>query len=185
MQKEQTSTGLIWFTNNLRVHDNESLAEATMNHDNVIAVYFFDPRQFENSSFGFKKTGKYRAKFLLETIGVLSQNLKNLNITLLVYQEQPEKRMSSLCDTYNIDSIYYQTEWTQEETLIIDQIKGSIPKTIKIHEVFSQFLYHPKDIGMTVENIPEVFTVFRKNIEKTVEIRAEASVKPMPEKNLI
>ena len=185
MQKEQTSTGLIWFTNNLRVHDNESLAEATMNHDNVIAVYFFDPRQFENSSFGFKKTGKYRAKFLLETIEVLSQNLKNLNITLLVYQEQPEKGMSSICDTYNIDSIYYQTEWTQEENFIIDQIKRIIPKSIKIHEVFSQFLYHPKDIGMTVENIPEVFTVFRKNIEKTVEIRAEASVKPMPENNLI
>ena len=185
MQKEQTSTGLIWFTNNLRVHDNEVLATATTNHENVIAVYFFDPRHFEVSSFGFRKTEKYRAKFLIETIEDLRQNLENLNITLLVFQEQPERTIRSLCETYNVDSIYLQKEWTKEETEIINQVEGSIPKSVKTHEFYSQLLYHPNDIEITRENIPEVFTVFRKKIEKTVEIRAEAVVKPMPNQNLI
>ncbi len=185
MQKEQKSTGLIWFSNNLRIHDNELLSIATNSHNQLIAVYFFDPRHYETTKFGFKKTEKYRAKFLIESIEDLRQNLQNLNITLLVYQEQPEKMISSLCDKFSIDSIYYQSEWTKEETTIINQIKGSIPKTIEIHNIFSQFLYHPEDIGMTVQNIPEVFTIFRKKIEKTVEIRAETFVKPMPNQNLI
>jgi deoxyribodipyrimidine photo-lyase len=185
MQEEQTSTGLIWFTNNLRAHDNEALTEASKNHNNVIAVYFFDPRQFATSSFRFKKTGKYRAKFLIETVEDLKQNLQNLNITLLVFQDQPEKMISSICDTYNVDTIYYQKEWTYEETEIIDQIKRTIPKSVKTQGVYTQFLFHPRDIGMTEENIPEVFTIFRKKIEKSVEIRPEASVKQMPYTNLI
>ncbi len=185
MQKKQKSTGLIWFTNNLRIHDNELLSLSINNHEMLIAVYFFDPRHFQTTEFGFKKTEKFRAKFLIETVEDLRQNLQNLNITLLVFQEQPEKMISSLCNEYSIDSIYYQSEWTKEETTIINQIKRSIPKSIKTYEDFSQFLYHPKDIGITDENIPEVFTIFRKKIEKTVEIRAEDSVKPMPNQNLI
>ena len=44
MQKKQENTSLIWFRNNLRVHDNTSIKEAVENHTKVIAVYFFDPK---------------------------------------------------------------------------------------------------------------------------------------------
>ncbi len=84
------STGLIWFQNNLRIEDNLALAEACKENDQVIAIYFFDPRQFEFTEFGFKKTGKFRAKFLIETVTELKENLASLNIPLFIYQEKPE-----------------------------------------------------------------------------------------------
>ena len=65
MQKKQNSTGLVWFRNNLRVQDNYVLNEAIKNHKRTIAVYCFDPRDFETDKFGFKKTDKFRAKFLI------------------------------------------------------------------------------------------------------------------------
>ena len=59
------SKGLIWFENNLRVKDNEALYKACENHEQVIAIYCFDPRKFEETKYGFPKTGKFRAQFLI------------------------------------------------------------------------------------------------------------------------
>mgnify|MGYP003615703446 FL=1 len=83
MQKKQK--GLVWFRNDLRVNDNESLTNAIAENDTVIAVYFFDPRHYQETSFGFIKTEKFRAKFLVETVTELKENLEKLNISLLVY----------------------------------------------------------------------------------------------------
>ena len=41
------NTGLIWFENNLRIKDNKALFEACKKHEQVIAVYCFDPRKFK------------------------------------------------------------------------------------------------------------------------------------------
>jgi len=76
MQKKQKNTGLVWFRNNLRVHDNQSLSRATENHERVIAVYFFNPKDYIEDVYGFKKTAKYRAAFLIETIKELQLNLE-------------------------------------------------------------------------------------------------------------
>ena len=51
--------------------------KAADNIKKVIAVYFFDPKLFQMDKFGFQKTAKYRAKFLLETIIDLRKNSKN------------------------------------------------------------------------------------------------------------
>ena len=46
MQKKQ-DTSLVWFRNDLRIHDNASLANAINRNNRVIALYCFDPRHFE------------------------------------------------------------------------------------------------------------------------------------------
>ena len=55
MQKKQETTGLVWFGNDLRTHDNEVLFNAIEKHKKVIAVYCIDPKLFQNNSFNFKK----------------------------------------------------------------------------------------------------------------------------------
>ena len=82
------NTGLVWYRNDLRSQDNISLKKAVEENDRVIAVYFFDPKQFSQTKFGFKKTEKYRAQFLIETVESLSTNLNNINVTLLVFHSE-------------------------------------------------------------------------------------------------
>ena len=106
---------LIWFRNNLRVNDNAVLNYAVANNNSVIAVYCFDPRHFTTTAFGFKKTGPYRAQFLIETIKNLKETLKEKNITLVVSLTKPEHCISTLVKNHNISAVYYQKEWTQEE----------------------------------------------------------------------
>lgn len=185
MQKKQNTTGLIWFRNNLRTQDNKSIQKAIKNHNRVIAVYFFDPKYFKKDSFGFEKTGKYRAQFLIETITDLKEQLLNLNITLLTYFDVPEIRLSSLVDELNIQTIYTQKEWTKEEVDTNNLIKSTLDKSIAMVEDYDQFLYHPETVSKNFSNIPDVFTQFRKKLEKYVSIKDEIKIDKLPESNLI
>jgi deoxyribodipyrimidine photo-lyase len=185
MQEKQKNIGLVWFRNNLRVHDNWALTKAVNTHENVVAVYVFEPELFVQDKFGFKKTEKYRAKFLLETVADLKQNLAKLNITLLTYFEKTELVFSNLCNDFNIDAIYTQKEWTKEEVDVNNAVKKGISETVKFIEDYDQFLYHPDTVSKKFENIPNVFTGFRKKLEKYVEIQTEYSISKLSTENLV
>ncbi|WP_349352828.1 MULTISPECIES: DASH family cryptochrome [unclassified Flagellimonas] len=180
------NTSLLWFGNNLRVSDNEALHLASK-ADRLIAVYFFDPKHYEIGPFGFKKTERFRAKFLLETVQQLQKKLEDLNITLLVYQDKPEKGIPELVERFQIDTIYLQKEWTSEETNVITNVKRKVPENIQFYETFDQFLFHPEDIPFDAyEKIPQVFTVFRKKCEKHCEVRpCFDAPQPFPMANLV
>ena len=185
MQKKQENTSLIWFRNNLRVHDNNSIKKAVENHTKVIAVYFFDPKLFQMDKFGFQKTAKYRAKFLLETIIELKNNLADLNITLLTYFKSPEDEIHKICDAFEIKKVYTQKEWTKEEEYTNNLIKNTLSNEIHLIEEYDQFLYNPDTVSKDFSKIPDVFTIFRKKLEKTVEVPKEIQVSKCTLENLI
>ena len=173
------SKGLVWFRNDLRTRDQEALKTACDNHYELIGIYCFDPRHFQKDKFGFTKTGKFRAKFLVETIKELKQNLQKLNIPLFVYQEKPEVIIPDLISRYTIDSVYFQKEWTQEEIQVEQALKANSEET-KFHSYYQQFLYHPEDIPYeSFKDIPRVFTDFRKACEKKTEVK-NLIVSPSP-----
>ncbi|MGB6269812.1 MAG: DASH family cryptochrome [Olleya sp.] len=173
MQTKQNKNSLVWFKNDLRIHDNSLLYNAINNSEEVIAVYCFDPRQFELSPFGFKKTEKFRAQFLIETITDLKTQLAKLNIQLFTYVDYPETCIASLNKTFGFDVIYFQKEWTQEEVDSTNKVINTLPKTISVNSAYNQFLYHPNDINIDINNIPQVFTDFRKKVEKYSKVRPE------------
>jgi deoxyribodipyrimidine photo-lyase len=184
MQKNKI--GLVWFRNDLRVTDNASLANATKECEKVIAVYCFDPRQFEQSKYGdFKKTEKFRTKFNIETVRELKSNLEKLNVSLLVFNAIPENVISSLIIEEKVTTVYCQAEWTKDELKIEDAIKSKIDASIEFKTVYDQFLFHPKDIPFDIVNIPNVFTQFRNKCEKSSKIRIESVANAMQRSNLL
>ena len=185
MQEKQEKIGLVWFRNNLRVTDNISLTKAINENEKVIAVYFFDPNYFKEDKFGFIKTGKFRAKFLIETIKDLKENLAKLNITLLTFLEAPENKLSEICKQFDVTSIYTQKEWTSEEVATNNAIQKTLANTIHWVEDYDQFLFHPDTVSQNFNNIPNVFTAFRKKLEKYVKIQPENVVAKMQKENLV
>ena len=176
---------LVWFRNNLRVEDNSSLFEACKNSGKTIAVYCFDPRQFSETKYGFKKTEKFRAKFLLETISALKKNLLENNISLLIYFDKPENVFQKVVSEYEISTIFTQKEWTSEEVNVNNNIKSQF-QNVNLIETFDQFLFHPDDIPyQNLKDLPQVFTVFRKECEKKVAVRKTVSIEVKSNENLI
>ncbi|WP_317131648.1 DASH family cryptochrome [Pareuzebyella sediminis] len=177
---------IIWFRNDLRVSDNQTLKIAC-ERQNVFGVYCFDPRFFERNAFGFKRTEKFRAKFLIETVNALRASLKQLNISLLVYHEKPEEILPRLVRLHKSKTIYLQKEWTRDEKIIYNTVKSKVGPQTTFEEIYDQFLVHPDEVPYdTVNAIPNVFTQFRKKVESEMNIRRPVSrPDPLPYHNLI
>ena len=178
---------LIWFRNNLRVQDNTSLLEATKNSGKTIGLYCFDPRHFAETKYGFKKTDKFRARFLIETIQELKNNLEQKNISLLVYFDQPENVFESVIEKFQISKVYSQKEWTREENEVLKNLQGFENLTgLQWLDYFDQFLFHPNDIPFQdLNSLPQVFTVFRKECEKKVTVRKTCNIEAKSKENRI
>ncbi|WP_339833547.1 DASH family cryptochrome [uncultured Flavobacterium sp.] len=176
---------LVWFRNNLRVDDNIALSEACKSSGKTIGIYCFDPRCFAKTTYEFKKTEKFRAKFLLETISELKENLLQKNISLLIYFDKPENVLEKVIDEHDISIVFTQKEWTNEETDVNKNIKNQI-STVTFKEYYDQFLFHPEDIPFeNLKDLPQVFTVFRKECEKKVAIRKTNSISSKSKENNI
>jgi deoxyribodipyrimidine photo-lyase len=176
MQKQKA---IIWFNNNLRVLDNKLLCQASNSHTNLIAYYNFDTNSFENDNWGFKKTEKFRAQFLIETIEDLKMSLAKLNISLIIDNSPSCIGLIDAVQKYDINSIYYQKEWTKEERIVEKKVINKLSKEINLYSDYDQFLYHPEDIMIDPINIPEVFSSFRKIVEKQIKVR---DICPSPNK---
>ena len=170
MQQQQNSS-IVWFRNDLRAQDNNVLKAALASSDRVIGVYFLDPKSFETTKYGFKKMERYRVKFLLETLQCLQEELRKLNISFLVFNASAESQMKNLIESYKVQTIFLQKEWTQEEQSDLEQVKKDLPKEVKVQELYDQFLFHPSDVPFDCSETPKVFTQFRKQLEKKSSVR--------------
>jgi deoxyribodipyrimidine photo-lyase len=173
---------LIWYRNDLRVHDHEPLQKALDTKGQVIPFYCFDDRQFTTTSFGFPKTGKYRAQFLLESVADLKKSLQNLGSDLIIRSGKPEIIISDLVKQLEIDEVYYHKEVTSEELLVENKLKASLSKLkVKIESFWGSTLYLSEDLSFAISAIPELYTNFRKAVENEPIIRP---VLPAPQKLL-
>ncbi len=183
MQKEQTSNALVWYRNDLRTQDQNALYNACSKHEKVVAIYYLDPRHFEYDDYGFKRTEVFRAKFLLESLEDLKNRLSDLNISLFVIQDRPENHMPEFCNNHKITDVYYQHEWTTYEREVEASLKQAID--LNWHPSYDQFLFHPEDVPYDSQNIPEVFTQFRKRLEKETCVRSELTASIRSQSNRI
>ena len=182
---QNSKTAIVWFTNNLRVRDNKVLFKACNEYEHVIAVYCFNPNVYKINEYGFKKTEKYRAKFIIESVNDLHNNLKKLNISLFLCYEHPHRFLPQFCLTYKADALFFQREFTSEETLEIKHLRSSIPEQVEVFEYYDQFLVEPSNISFETHQTPHIFTEFRKKVEKYGVIEKEVFPSKKSPSNLI
>lgn len=163
---------LVWFRNDLRLSDNTNLTAAIAAGKEIIPVYCLDPRLFVSTDFGFPKTGNFRAKFLLESIDDLRGNLQEKDSDLILLNGKPEEALLKFATENQVEAIYYSEEVTSEETDVENALRESCASNgIAIHSNWQSTLYHRKDIPFGIQDIPEVFTFFRKDVERKSKIR--------------
>ena len=170
MEKSST-TAIVWFRNDLRVQDQASLFRAVSAHKKVLGVYCFDNRLTQPGKYGFPKLGTYRRNFIAESLESLTKNLLELGIPLFVLNGTAQSILPLVIERAKATSIYYQEEWTQEESDEIDFLKKTLAD-VSWHPSYDQFLFHPEDLNFPVSETPEVFTTFRKKVEKKVPVRS-------------
>ncbi len=179
----EENNSLIWYRNDLRVDNHSGLINAIRNSDKVLGFYCFNPKMFEKNELNFHKTYSYRAKFLIESVENLKTELNKNNISLIIKIGDPVEELTNIISKKNINHVYFQNEWTEEEVFDEKSLKNKCVG-VKFHSFYGQFLYDPEDLE--IQNISNVFTNFRKHCEKKIEVRnLTDSVTKLNPKNLI
>ncbi|MEL7475328.1 MAG: DASH family cryptochrome, partial [Cyanobacteria bacterium J06555_12] len=163
---------LLWFRNDLRLHDHEALYEAMKQRAEIVPVYCFDPRQFGQTSYGFPKTGAFRAQFLLESVADLRRSLQAKGSDLVIRIGKPEDVIPAIAKQLEAKVVHYHEEVTSEELAVEDELETALePLKVKLEAFWGATLYHPDDLPFDVRRMPELFTNFRKQVEKNSSLR--------------
>lgn len=164
---------IVWFRQDLRLHDNEAVSTALRMADEVIPVFVFDERIFQaQTRFGFPKTGKFRAKFILESVEDLRQNLRSLGSELLIRSGKPEIILSDFARELKASWVLCNRERTQEEVFVQDALEQKLWAIgLELLYVRGKMLYHTQDLPVPVHHTPDIFTQFRKDNEQITPVR--------------
>ena len=164
-------SSIVWFRNDLRCHDNEALITASKESISVLPVYCFDPRDYGKSTSGFDKTGPYRAKFLLECVSVLRDNLRERGSELLVRVGKPEEVLVDLAKSIGADAVYANQEVSCEEVKCENKVSAALKEEgIDMKYFWGSTLFHIEDLPFKLENMPSTYSAFRESVQK-LEVR--------------
>ncbi|XP_019056289.1 PREDICTED: blue-light photoreceptor PHR2-like, partial [Tarenaya hassleriana] len=164
-------TAVVWFRNDLRVHDNECLNSANDECVSVLPVYCFDPRDYGKSSSGFDKTGPFRAQFLIESVSNLRKNLQARGSDLVVRVGKPESVLVELAKAVGADAVYAHREASRDEVKSEERIEAAMKEEgVEVKYFWGSTLYHIDDLPFKLDEMPTNYGAFRDKV-KGLEIR--------------
>lgn len=158
------STALVWLRNDLRVHDHAGFVRAAQ-CQRLCALYCFDPRHYEPSEFGSRKTGLFRAAFLIETLQDLQARLRSLGSDLLCVLGRPEDVVPSVARALAANVLFYHREITSEETTVERRVLKGLPPGIQVESPIGAGLYDLDQLPPS-RTLPDGFTPWKQAIER-------------------
>ena len=170
---KKVKRAIVWFKTDLRLHDNEALNEALKIADEIYPVYVFDERIFNAiSENGFRKTGAFRAQFIIESVLDLKTSLKDKGIDLIIRIGKPELEITEIARQIKSSWVFGLMERLPEEAAVQNSLEKNLWAIGQELRLFrGKMLYYTQDLPFPVTHTPDTFTAFRKEVEKITPIR--------------
>lgn len=165
--------GIVWFRNDLRVHDNEALHTAAESCTYLVCVYHIPSRYRENGYGGIPRFGAKRARFLRESLLSLRHELAWLGMSLTVTDGSLLAACARFMTGNGIEAVFFHDEAGPEEAddaAIVTAVAHK--RGLAVHRFFGSSLYHPDDLPWAAHEIPDVYTTYRKQVETRSPVRA-------------
>lgn len=165
--------GIVIFRNDLRLDDNPVLKTVAANCDELLCLYVLDERFEQTNAFGLISLGDKRKTFLNESLTALNKSLSHLGQKLYVVSGSFNNVVSATIAKVKPSIVGMAThagsyELTDEQALAAlcqDNHIDYITET-------AECLYEIKALPFSLENMPNVFSPFRRKVEKYAEVRA-------------
>lgn len=168
-----SGTAIVLFRSDLRLDDHPALTQAIETASTIIPVFCFDPRHFGRTEHGFDRTGKYRARFLIESVQNLRERLQAIGSNLIVRLGKPEDVIPDLATLVGASHVFLHREVTYEEQTVEDELEKLLKhRGIETNILWASTLYHCDDMPFHLVDMPDVYSDFREGIEKVGKIRA-------------
>ena len=174
-----TDTAVVWFRDDLRLHDNETLASAVAGADSVLPLYVFDPGEYGEGMFGLPKRGPYWARFRRESVLDLRSSLRARGGDLLVRHGDPREVVPAVVESFDADVVHAQTKPATEELATENAVRARLAEHgIELERFWTHTLYHVEDLPTPYDRIGDTFTPWRKAVERSASVRETV---PAPE----
>ncbi len=172
------TTGLFWFTNDLRLHDQPALWKM-QSVDKLICVFCLDPQWFRPNGLNAKAMGERRFQFLVESLKDLQQQLQHAGQVLIIKQQTPHLALTELINKYNVDIIARSQHAGVYENRHWKLLQQQFPDHKFITEP-SHTLFSADDLPFQLNQLPTSFTQFRKQVEDLALPRPMSSPQQLP-----
>lgn len=171
-------TAIVWFRRDLRVHDNPTLVAAA-SADVLLPVAPVDPASFGRVAYGgphsftYRKTGAYRAAFLVESLADLRDRLEERGLALSTPTEPAAEAIPRLADRVDADVVHCQRLPAPEERERERRVREALAERgIALESHWTHTLHHPAELPVEPSAIDDTFTPWRERVE------AESRVRP-------
>ncbi|MEC7120011.1 MAG: deoxyribodipyrimidine photo-lyase, partial [Pseudomonadota bacterium] len=168
---------LVWFRNDLRLHDQPALHAARQQGEAVLALYILSPLQWQQ-----QHRSARQVDLLLRSLVSLQQDLATLNIPLKLlnvplYADIPAA-LTDFCQQYQIKQVYCNQEYEWNERLRDRACKLAFDTAgIHMQRLHDQCLLPPKTVLNQSGEFYKGFPPFKKNWLAQLE---QAPPQPLP-----
>lgn len=121
---------------------------------------------------GRPRMGTHRARFLLESIGALREALRARGGELWVRVGDPVRLVPELAARFGCERVFWQRACAWDEVEQERAVKAALASAqIQSMASHGEPLLHPEDLPFPISELPDVFTSFRKAVERDWRVR--------------
>lgn len=185
-------TIIVWFRNDLRVHDHLALSAAVHDADVIVPLFIIDDELFERSP--------NRSRFLLQSLADLRSNLKSIGGELYVRHGEAKTILQKIINETSADAVYYTQDYTPYAVsrdkalrqtisvpltpypgrLIVDDFQNITTKAKTAHKVFTPFYKN----WQTIQRRDLAKTPTSMQTPRTLDTGSLPAVKDLPKEHL-
>jgi len=163
---------IVWFRNDLRLHDHQPLVEAVKRGGTVYPVYCLDTAILYPSAHGPLRIGAYRARFVYQSLLNLQKRLREKGAELIFLTGIPEEEITRFAVEKGVSSVYGYKEVATEEVATADRLENQLFKhRIALELYLGNTLFNKEDLPFPIRDVPDTFSAFKKRVERDSFVR--------------
>lgn len=176
------TVAIYYFRNDLRLEDNPAFILACKNAYFLLPIYVHEQKLEEETRWGFSRVGQHRKAFLQDSLEDLRTQLRHLGSDLFELAGDFKEVFSALRIQFGVSRIYCEQIQTPEE---LDQIALLTKAGFEPQSLWQSSMLDLQTLPFKLEDMPDVFTQFRQQVEKqklrfASPIQAPARIPPLP-----
>lgn len=162
---------LLWHRNDLRIQDNPAVHEASKMAYEIMPIYLYDDFYETKLPYQLGEPSNFKKNFLIESIEELSKSWKQLGAEFLILRGSADEILPELCMKYGISMVVASKEYAPYEIKTEIKLAEVLQKkSIALKLFHSSLLLNPDELPFAVEELPDIFTIFRKQVESKTKI---------------
>ncbi|BBB15778.1 deoxyribodipyrimidine photolyase [Candidatus Rickettsiella viridis] len=177
--------GLVWFREDIRIHDNTALYQAAKScTDGIVGIFVIDAGLWRQH-----RMAACRVRFMLSGLEELSASLQKRNIPLVIVQVNKTTDIAKIFQEYmkkyNLGTLFFNRQYELNELRRDKQICDYLQKKyIQCNSYHDQTILAPGTVLTKKSNYFTVFTPYRKAwCYQLMNQENKIKINPLPKKN--